>query len=310
MSEVEFPPNVEQFIGLTNQFLEHFKLSLVLREQFPDTQARLYEVEAQDGPVKVVIHRTSRSFNTPTGEYRIRVMAEAPTELVDFFRGKEMLANRVATLGALITSKEGGWVGCQCLIPDQHHTIAGLVAAAIAHARQSLIVSNWKALSKEESKTVERLSEWSDLDFERLHYEYAHLGIGSIGQRRWILNLLDANQREGAILTMDAVHNNPYWGGGLLCLLRMKGRPFGSNGNEIRVNELNVWANLVANTPAFGAWCAEGNDFVYVQFVPNFMKQLPGLMDLLVAWARSRSREFAMFVELECQSRPIEEREA
>jgi hypothetical protein len=37
--------------------------------------------------------------------------------------------------------------------------------------------------SQEPPPAVEKLSAWSDLDFEQIHYDYAHLGIGSLGSR-------------------------------------------------------------------------------------------------------------------------------
>ena len=113
-----------------------------------------------------------------------------------------------------------------------------------------------------------------------------HLRHGSVGPRCWTLNLMDSG-----VLSMHAVYNNPYWGGGLLCLLRVKRPSLVFDGEQIGVNDLNAWGNLVSDTPTFGAWCSEGDDFVFVQFVPNFMKALPGLMDLLVAWARARTKE-------------------
>jgi hypothetical protein len=37
--------------------------------------------------------------------------------------------------------------------------------------------------AQEPPPAVEKLSGWSDLDFEQIHYDYAHLGIGSLGSR-------------------------------------------------------------------------------------------------------------------------------
>jgi hypothetical protein len=48
---------------------------------------------------------------------------------------------------------------------------------------------------------------------------------------------------------------------------------------------------LVGETPAFGAWCTDGDDFVFVQFLPNFVRRLLGLTDLLIEWGIARSRE-------------------
>ena len=295
MADVVFPPNVEEFIGLTNEFLARLKLSMVLREQIPESQSRIYEVEAQDGLVQVIIHRTAGSFQAPVGEYRVRVVAKVPMDFANFIRGKEMVANRAATLGALVSDA----VACQCLVPGQfQETVAGVLAAAIAHAKRSIIVSAATALSNDQSSPVQQLSAWTDLDFEKVHYDHAHLGMGSVGPRCWTLNLMDSG-----VLAMHAVYNNPYWGGGLLCLLRLKRQSLVSDGEQVGVNELNMWGNLISYTPTFGAWCSDGNDFVFAQFVPNFMKQLPGLTDLMIAWARARATEAGSLVEFERQFR-------
>jgi hypothetical protein len=299
MADVVFPSNVEQFIGLTNEFLARFKLSMVLREQIPEFQSRTYEVEAQDGLVQMIVHRTTRSWQASVGEYRIRVKAEVPPEFANIVRGKEAVVNRVATLGALTISETVASVATQCLVPERlQDATAGVLAVAVAHARRSLIASHMIALLNDQTKSVEQLSVWTDLDLEKVHYDYAHLGIGTLAPRRWTLDLVDCG-----VLSMHAVYNNPYWGGGLLCLLRVKRPSIVFDGEQIEVNDLNAWGNLVSDTPTFGAWCSEGDDFVFVQFVPNFMKPLLGLTDLMIAWARARGTEARNFVEFERQFR-------
>ena len=62
---------------------------------------------------------------------------------------------------------------------------------------------------------------------------------------------------------------------------------------------LNTWSNLVGATPAFGAWCTEGDDFVFVQFLPNFVRRLPGLTDLLIEWSRAEMDETIQLVQYE-----------
>jgi hypothetical protein len=61
---------------------------------------------------------------------------------------------------------------------------------------------------------------------------------------------------------------------------------------------MNLWDNLISDTPMFGGWCRDGNSIVFAQFVPNLMKGLPALIDLIIAWARRRLRSAPQLIEL------------
>jgi hypothetical protein len=171
MPEVAFAPFAEDFIESVGTFLSKFDLSLKLGEEIAANQSRIYDVEAPDGPVKILFHRTARSITEPNPEYRVRVIAETTPEFAEFARDKEDLVNRVATLGAMLASENA--VLSQCLIPDRFAgTTAGLLAVAIAHGRRSLIAANARVAGRQD-ETVERLSAWTDLDFEEIHYDHA-----------------------------------------------------------------------------------------------------------------------------------------
>jgi len=47
---------------------------------------------------------------------------------------------------------------------------------------------------------------------------------------------------------------------------------------------------------------SDGNDVVFAQFIPNLMKGLPNLTDLMIAWARRRLASAPQLVELERKS--------
>jgi hypothetical protein len=68
-------------------------------------------------------------------------------------------------------------------------SLAGVLAAAIVHARPSILVSIRRVFNQEPELTIETLSAWGDLDFEQIQYDYAHLGLGTHGKRRWSMNL-------------------------------------------------------------------------------------------------------------------------
>jgi hypothetical protein len=291
MTEVDFPHYVEDFVRLTGEFLQGFELSLALEAQFPDTQSRSYNVEASDGPVGITVHRTSGSLGQEIGEYRVRVLAHVIPEFTKLARDIQSSVNSLASVAALVDGATG--VTCQCLIPEhEYYTTAGILALAIAHGRRSLLLSQAKMMTGKSDNTVEQLSDWSDLDFEIAHYDHAHLGRGTRHQRGWRMVFLG-----GASLSLDAVHNNPYWGGGLLVLLAVPKATVSEIDPELDAEALNMWGNLVGRTPTFGAWCERDDQFVFVQFFPNFMKPLPNLTDLIIRWAWVRSYEIQTFAD-------------
>jgi len=293
MSDPLFPGFVERFIGLTGEFLGEFNLRLCLRDANDASYSKTYEVFVEDGVVTVVVHRTAASLDDEIGDYRVRVIAPMPLKYIDLIKGKENLANRFATLGCIVEGDSA--ITAQCLVPSKfQETTAGILAASIAQARKSLMVSYMKVLSNAEDGTVKHLSAWSDLDFEGLHYDYAHLGTGSINQRGWTFRFF-----RGAELTIDAVHNNPYWGGGVLCLLKVAKTDVGDSDVKTSAADLNIWANLVGQAPTFGAWCEERETYIFVQFLPNFMKTLSDVLEMVVFHATLRHAEVPILAAAE-----------
>jgi hypothetical protein len=68
-------------------------------------------------------------------------------------------------------------------------SLVGFLAAAIVHARPSILDSIRRVFNQEPEPTTETLSAWGDLDFEQIQYDYAHLGLGTHSKRRWSMNL-------------------------------------------------------------------------------------------------------------------------
>lgn len=98
--------------------------------------------------------------------------------------------NRYAALGALVTTEKDGGVQCECVIQSKFiEAQAGVVAAASIHARPSILEALRRTFGQKTSPAIERLSAWTDLDFEQLHYDYAHLGIGQLTSRRFTIDL-------------------------------------------------------------------------------------------------------------------------
>jgi hypothetical protein len=80
------------------------------------------------------------------------------------------------------------------------------------------------------------------------------------------------------------LHNNPYWGGGLLCLSWLPESVLRVEDSPVDVNAMNKWENLIADTPTFGCWCSDGDKLVFAQFLPNIVKGLPTFTDLIILW--------------------------
>ena len=182
----------------------------------------------------------------------------------------------------------------QCLIrPNAITTVAGVLAAAIVHARPSIMESIRSELNREPRPNVETLSAWGDIEFEQIHYDYAHLGLGTQNKRRLTMNL----HPHGAV-SLDAVHNNPYWGGGLLCLSWLPEKLLRADDSPVDVNAMNICENLIAESPTFGGWCRDEDNIVFAQFLPNITKGLPAVTDLVISWARQRLMSAKELVEV------------
>lgn len=294
MDEVKFPSYVSEFVSLTQNFLNILDLKLELSSESFEAQSKTYFISNQAEPIQVIIHQTANSMGNDNKQFRCRVHALMAPELGEFVRDREAVLNRYATLGAIISETDSVSVAFQCLIPiSNSYTVAGILAAAIAHAKNSLIRSIQQELSPKKEKSVESLSAWGDIDFEKIQYNYAHLGLGSCEKRSWQLNLYPSG-----VLTLIALHNNPFWGGGLLCLSRIRPASLSDRIDTIDINQLNSVSDLFSETPTFGAWCRDGDDLVFIQFLPNFLKELPNITDLVVLWARMRIRSFQSLLEV------------
>jgi hypothetical protein len=296
MAETVFPDYVEAFVRALSRFLNTFDLKLqeVQHERASATQGREYTVDGLNWRTMLVLHRTKDSLERDVGEYRVRVVTELPDEIGRWFVGREEVANQAATLGALVTNEGRAEVVCQSLLQQQNiETTAGITAVAIAHAASSITKSAWDALQQVSTEEVTQLSAWTDLDFEQIHYDYAHLGAGTLSPRGWSINLGGY-----AILALDAVHNNPYWGGGLLARLRIRQDVFRIGKSEITLNELNNLAFLLDMAPTFGAWCKRDGEFWFVSFAPNFIKGLPSFTDSVIQAASLRARTIRGLVDV------------
>ena len=303
MSSAAFPEHVEEFVNDVRRFLAEFDLELPASfdEQNTSQPARTYELANQNWKTTLVVHQTSRSIGSAPGEFRARASIELPDSLACTLTGMEDVANQFASLGALVVGEGRASVVCQSLIRENSQEIvAAVMSAAIAHAAPAIVQSMARVLGTGALQTVRALSAWSDLDFEQIHYDHAHLGMGAIGRREWSQSLLG-----GSKLTLQAVDNNPYWGGGLLIGLRCNPDFFRHDEDGIAANELNQMSWLFDDAPAFGAWCRREGDLLYVSFAPNFLKQVHAFTDFMIASTVARAMSVRQLVGLAIEARSL-----
>ena len=286
MTDFPFPPEVQGFVDLVGYYLEDFKTNLKLEQVNPKTEAKEFSVELDNRKIRVIIHRTKRSFDEGVPEYRARMIDELPEDAARAHRGVEFVSNRFATVAALISWDSSVSVCSQLLIPFSNQTAsAGLFAAAVCIGSPSILVGSQRAFQGASPPQVEMLSAWGDIDFEILHYDTAHLGEVTRGKRAWSRRYL-----HGTSLSLRPLHNNPAYGGGLLCLFRAPKKIFSSGESVLDLNELNQIAFNMDHVPFLGGWSIDGDDFVFTQFFPNFLKGLPNLSEMIIDNAGQRSR--------------------
>ncbi len=295
MAHVTFPEHVETFIEATIRHLDSYDIELEEIAQSQQSEARRYRISAHgDEPVEVFVHRTSGSSKQPVGEYRARMYAVIRPEFAALLRGREGQMNRFATLGSLIATEANTSVACQCLIqPGSQDTLAGVFAAAAVQARPSMLVSLLRVLGEERPPVVEQPSAWTDPDFEQIQHDCPELGIGRMNVRGWAIPL-----HPYGVVSLTPVDDHPYWGGALLCQGHILERTLAPDGPEIDVNAMNLCANLADDTPTFGGWWRHDDLLLFTQFIPNYLKDLPGITHRLIVWAGGRLVSAPELVEL------------
>jgi hypothetical protein len=229
-----------------------------------------------------VIHQTQESLEFGAPRFRVRIGATIDGEQARMLQGIESIANRYSMLGAMMAHKNQAFtVGSQFIIGEGNlHTLAALAAAAAAGGVASQLGAIHHSFLSEKPQ-VRKLSNWSQLDFERLQYQFAHLGNCRVSDRECRVTTFWGD------IGLTAENNNPYWGGGLLVLLSVDMASLGIEG-AAPVNEMNLVEWLQAEVPMFGGWCVDGEHIRFVSFVPNYMKEVDQLMPHLVSWGTRR----------------------
>jgi hypothetical protein len=298
MNRSSLPGDVESFVEATKRFLAGFdvELSEIAGDMSAAAQGRAYRLLGQEWETTLFIRHTREAVGDEAGQYRARAVTELPSEVAAMLAGKEAEANIFATLGALTIREGAARVVCHSLVRETTwKTTAGIMAAAMVHSAPSLLRPS---AGIRDQGPIADLSEWTDLDFEQLHYDYAHLGVGSIEGRGISQSILPLGS-----LALEALDDHPYWGGGLLARLRPDPSLFRIEGKAISANELNLVADRSDDAPMFGAWCKRDGDFWFVCFAPNLLKQLDDFTGLLIGAAKKRLLATPALVDQVLQAR-------
>jgi hypothetical protein len=296
MTKFSYPTYVDGFIKMTEECLEHFDMKLELKEESEKGEIRSYELIGSSMKTIFIVHRTERSRDHDVGEYRARTVTETPAELDELLKDNDAKLNHLATLGALISNESGVEVCAQCLLdPYDTANLAGLCAASMAQGAQSLIQSQLSILYPEHASknAVHEMSAWGDLDFGQIQYDYAHLGTANHSDKEWTINLGNHHT-----LTLTAVQNNPFYGGGLLCLLWVPPLRTGDDDSPIPIKTINDMEHLFGEAPTFGGWCDDGDRYVFTSFFQNYLKSMNAITDSIINWAIIRSRTIDTLVEV------------
>ena len=289
MNAVQFPAYVEAFIQVMTDCFMSAKYSVDLISEDPEILSREYLVNSpgmESGTIsRLLIHRTLRSMGAANAEYRARYISYPPP---DFRFAFDDVVNRFTCCAAVITDRSQLSVVSQCLIDE---SCAEILASILPVAAMNSIPAMVRWAYAPQSP-IESVSEWTDIDFEQLHYDYSHAGITALRPRG-----IDV-RGAGCTLTLGAVDNFPMWGGGLLSLLALRRDQVELNGQPVALNDLNVWDFMLSDAPTFGAWSKTGDDYTFATFMPNFVKGIPQLADHLIGWACKRPVAIKSYVEL------------
>lgn len=289
MRQTSFPRHVEAFLDDVRFYLAGFDCALVVDpdddEPHEDLEIGVWHVQGAPRPTKLLVHRTSWSNDGKGAVYRARVWSNLPKEAGDIALKHADVLNRCAALGALIEVDGDAQVVSQAIIRDEdNRALAGVMAAATVYNAEAIFISWHRSVAGDQGGKVQSMSAWSDLDFEQIQYDWAHLGSGRRLTRGWNIGF-----GWQAHLQLVAVEDNPAFGGGLLALLHLDTDVLRVNDDLPTMGELNLGSYLFSDPPMIGAWTSDEDNAVFVTFLPNLLKGLPNITERLVYWSMFRA---------------------
>lgn len=287
-----------------NDFLAELRLALASMgaslDEDPslgDGKLRSFQIPEAKVETRLLVLPTPQSPNLPFGEYRAIVTITFPSGTE---RALERLAfdgSPFATLGTMI--RDGRQMSAQTIIePGSPGTLAGILAASMMHAGPSMLEylrrtqkpSKWNMLrqqpdtrEQEAPISLSQPSAWSALELEQMHFSLAYAGHASLEGRTWQLKL-------GAMtLSLTAMDDHPYFGGGLLSRLSILRDICSVDGVPVRVVDLNSADIFMGDAPTFGSWIADAEGYSFMSFLPNSLEALPEFAEHWLDWSMRRA---------------------
>ena len=278
----EKPPLVATFESALTRNIELLKGSVKLSETHTDPQpAWFFLVEGGSYPSNVIVHQTAESLGTSEPIYRVRSITEVEGEMGAWFEGKDSIANRFASLGAVIGHKGKVSITSQALLDERKIELLTELFSIAAIFGADALFQSVKNMFHKPDEPVHVTSAWTELEFENIRYDRAHLGPSSMG-RDWLRIISMDGQVE-----LTAVHNNPYWQGGLLILAQVPKASLDIV-DEAPIQEMNQLETFLSEIPVFGGWCEVDESLNFVTFLPNYLKGVPGLEAFVIRCAERR----------------------
>lgn len=244
---------------------------------------RIPEAQIETG---LLVLPTPQSPDLPFGEYRAIMTITFPSGME---RARARLAldgSPFATLGTII--RDGRKMSAQTIIePGSSGTLAGILAASMMHAGPSMLEYLRRTLKlpmREQEAPIcpSQPSAWSELELEQMHFSLAYAGRASLEGRTWQLKL------DTMSLSLTAMDDHPYFGGGLLSRLSIPRDICSVDGVPVRVVDLNS-ADIVGDAPTFGSWIADAEGYSFISFLPNSLQALPEFAEHWLDWSMRRA---------------------
>jgi len=293
MGHNQYPEIITAFLDSLSRNLESYEATLKLTENLLDNKqpALFFRIENAAWDPTLIIHQTLESSDTDYPEYRVRINISFPEELTEYLQDKVNIINRYVLFSSVINFEQTIEVVSQSILNMEDLELTSYMMSIAAVYGATTVTESFKNLMEGKSDDVDVMSAWTDLDFEQIHYDYAHLGAATLSKRHW--SMLSPFGR----LEFDANHNNPYWKAGLLSLQYYNKKSLGVE-DEVSANDLNRISYLFDDQPLYGAWVDDDDYFVFVTFIPNFMKSVPGMADHLVNWFIRRYASISEMITL------------
>ena len=173
MSETRLPEYVIEFVALLSDYLKNANAEMIVDEESLDgVQPSLtYVLKGTPYDAVLTIHQTQQSLDKEIPEFRARLGATLPDQVSESLRGMEGTANTFASLGALVRSNKTLDIVTQSLLTEKNAGLTAYLMSVAASFNCISILESVRLTINGEKEKVKIVSEWTDLDFEKIQAE-------------------------------------------------------------------------------------------------------------------------------------------